>query len=96
MSASNASAVNPIVNPIVNLNGDSPKTLLSDYMEVVNALDKSIWALSKATPHGRNYPTGAQDYKVAREEHKAQRQMLVDIRKRYTELAIGISNHDKS
>ncbi len=44
------------MKPYKNLNGDSLKTILQDYNDVIGALDGAITAISRASSlsHGRN------------------------------------------
>lgn len=57
--------------PTINLNGDTPDTLIDDNQAVCEAAVTLLEALERAWPHGRNWQ-GAPDgeYSAARAEYK--------------------------
>jgi hypothetical protein len=44
-----------LMNPIVNINGDSRKTLVDTRIATIRAIEELMKALQETKPHARNY-----------------------------------------
>ncbi len=72
----------PQVFPIVNLNGTSVESLISQTYDAHEKTDAAIAALLNMSPHGRDYqisPPGS--WEAAREQHMKRIDSLVHVKK---------------
>lgn len=68
--------------PVVNINGDSVETLLEQHHAVYKKALELRDALSKASPHGRNYQTVEfERYSAARDEWLEENRKVVEIQR---------------
>lgn len=79
--------------PTLHLNGTSGTTLVEEYRDAYEAIDRAIDALAAATCNGRDfYPQGPDAYYQAREERQQALQKLREAQE-YVELIwAGISD----
>jgi hypothetical protein len=89
----------PLVNPVLNLNGNSADSLLEPLMEVLNRINALEVALAEASDvcHGRNFQTVADDHLLveARQAWGQRRVMLVDLEHEITNMALDIQRQKR-
>jgi hypothetical protein len=68
--------------PLIHLNGSGRQRLIEQLTDVHEAATALLEALSRATPHGRDYyPLGDAAFRRAQAEHRARVQQVTDILK---------------
>jgi hypothetical protein len=81
--------------PIVNMNGDTTRTLQKQATEAYRALLKAVEAVGEAAPHGRNFQLNPpEDYSAARKEYEGHLRQLLDMRTYYQELSENIADQE--
>lgn len=70
----------PLLTPTVNHNGTSRRDLIKQRRDASVALHAVILALRSMTPHGRDYPTGADAFQTDRDIHWARIGTLAALR----------------
>lgn len=79
--------------PAVNLNGGSPASLISAYLDAANALREAQRKLEDAMPNGRDFqtlPDGAERCRIARARQMARIKALIFIQDEMDALAIAV------
>src|SRR5262245_27547649 len=70
----------PLVLPIVHLNGTSRAELERQLVDATQAVREAIDALSQASPNGRDYyPGGPALFEAARKQHERRAKVLRDL-----------------
>jgi hypothetical protein len=64
-------ALQPLVAPVVNMNGTSREELARQYLGVMRALEAANTALCVAMPNGRDYQTVDRDGTACRDARQA-------------------------
>lgn len=70
---------NPIVTPIVHLNGTSAETLTDNLIAVGHALRDAQRALDAATPNARDYYPEPGRYELAMTQHRWRVEQLAQV-----------------
>jgi hypothetical protein len=82
---------NEVVVPVVNMNGTSASELIAGYLEVLSAITELTKAMSKITPHGRDYQTETPDVFVeAYEQHGSRLRLLAIMHKEIEGIATAV------
>lgn len=77
--------------PVVNINGTSRSELETQCRDVYDALGKVQEALSRMTPHGRDYQTvGFDRYTLAREQHLDRVRSIEEIREEIHRIFVSL------
>lgn len=74
--------------PTVHLNGTSRESLLEQLVDVNHALDVTMTALAKASPHGRDYyPQGDGALRKATREHESRCERIRSVQREIVQIA---------
>lgn len=84
-----------MITPTLNLNGSSMADLIEPRATARTAIVAVIEALSRAAPHGRDYPGDNDRYIADREEHDARILALHNISLELLNEAFGIQNQKR-
>jgi hypothetical protein len=83
-----------IMNPIVNINGDSRKTLVDTRIATIRAIEELMKALQETKPHGRNYLGDTERYNADLLIYGTRFNALDKMRNEIQEEALAIHNAD--
>lgn len=73
--------------PTVHLNGTSKATLVEQYENAMDAVQKASDVVRESYPHGRDYyPQGADAINRAMDEHASRLNRLADVRRELEEI----------
>lgn len=84
----------PRLSPIVNHNGTSRRDLVHQRLIASSAIDGAIEALKGMTPHGRDYPNGADALNVDRDIHWTRIGALAALREALIAEGLAIMGDD--
>jgi hypothetical protein len=76
--------------PIINMNGTSAQDLMDQNTDVVASLREARQKMREATPHGRDFQTDPDKYKVARLQYEGRMAQLDGLIESYHQIATRI------
>ena len=85
-----------LVIPTVHMNGTGKETLLREYVNAMNAVEKAVEALAQVTVHGRDYYVQGPDWiHAAMLQRCNQFEKLRAVRDELEMIAVAISEQGK-
>jgi hypothetical protein len=82
-----------LVTPTININGSDARQLMDALNDAMRSLHDASRALSKCSPHGRDYHMQGPDaLRIAIQQHVSRGQRLVDISTELMTIALAIGN----
>ena len=79
-----------MIKPIPNINGSGANDLIAPRMKAYTSIEDAITHLTKACPHGRDYPLAPERCEADRKAHFKRLQALAKISKGILEESIAI------
>lgn len=84
----------PLLSPTVNHNGTSRRDLVHQRLIASSAIDGAIDALRGMTPHGRDYPNGADALNADRDIHLTRIGALAALRDALIQEGLALMGDD--